>query len=256
MRDEPQAPPSPNRKVLTEQMVQMRCKTDKIAAIDKINLWGNDLEDVSLLRRMPNLTVVSLSVNKLSTLEDFGYCSRLKELYLRKNHIRDLGEIQYLQNLPHLDTLWLEENPCCHTPGYRQKVIQMLPNLVKLDNQEISLEERQGIGSAPQSAPMDFSPQKQSFENQIPVEPEPSLPVEPPSQPSQPMYHRQNSAIDPPPSHLMEEPQIQRQYSGWDQRQAPHHMGPPQMAPRQMNPHMAQMQHSPPKQFQAPLQQI
>lgn len=91
---------------------------------------------------MPNLKVISLSVNKLTTLEDFAYCPMLKELYLRKNEIRDLGELQYLQNLPMLDTLWLEENPICGDPRYRQTVISMLPNLTKLDNQEISLEER------------------------------------------------------------------------------------------------------------------
>jgi len=101
-------------------MVQMRCKTDKIEAIDKINLWGNDLEEVSLIRQMPNLTVISLSVNKLRTLEDFAYCPKLKELYLRKNDIRDLNEVTYLRNCQNLDTLWLEENPICFVPGYRQ----------------------------------------------------------------------------------------------------------------------------------------
>ena len=97
-------------------MVQMRCKTDKISAIEKINLWGNELEDVSLLRDMPNLRIISLSVNKLNTLEDFAFCPKLKELYLRKNEVRDLNEISHLVNLPFLDTLWLEENPCAMHP--------------------------------------------------------------------------------------------------------------------------------------------
>lgn len=74
MRDEDGGSKPNLRKALTVQMVQMRCKTDKIDAIDKVNLWGNDLEDISLIRSMPNLTVISLAVNKLKSLEDFQYC--------------------------------------------------------------------------------------------------------------------------------------------------------------------------------------
>jgi len=43
----------------------MKCKTDKIDALDKINFWGNELEDVSIIRQMPNLQIISLSVNKI-----------------------------------------------------------------------------------------------------------------------------------------------------------------------------------------------
>ena len=39
---------------------------------------------------MPNLEIVSLSVNKIHSLKDFVYCSKLQELYLRKNNIKDL----------------------------------------------------------------------------------------------------------------------------------------------------------------------
>jgi len=96
----------------------MKCKTDKIEALDKINFWGNELEDVSIIRQMPNLSVISLSVNKIRSLEDFQYCPKLKELYLRKNDVRDINEISYLRNCPYLETLWLEENPICYQAGY------------------------------------------------------------------------------------------------------------------------------------------
>lgn len=100
MRDDDGTPKGNLWKALTVQMVQMRCKTDKIDAIDKVNLWGNELEDVTLIWSMPNLTVISLAVNKLKSLEDFQYCPRLKELYMRKNDIRDINELNYLWNCP------------------------------------------------------------------------------------------------------------------------------------------------------------
>lgn len=57
------------------------------------------------------------SVNRISTLAPFEDCKKLQELYLRKNNIQDMREISYLQNLPALKYLWLEENPCCDQAG-------------------------------------------------------------------------------------------------------------------------------------------
>ena len=57
------------------------------------------------------------SVNKINTLQPFEDCLKLQELYLRKNNIQDINEIAYLQNLPNLKYLWLEENPCCDRAG-------------------------------------------------------------------------------------------------------------------------------------------
>lgn len=105
-------------------------------------MWGNDLDSVEALEMMPNLEVLSLSVNNIRTLENFQFCKKLKELYLRKNLIDKLEEVSYLQNLPELKVLWLWENPCCENTYYRDYIIAMLPWLEKLDNQAISDEER------------------------------------------------------------------------------------------------------------------
>ena len=59
---------------------------------------------------------------------------KIKEVYLRKNCITDLGEITYLRNLPRLQVLWLSDNPCTEDESYRATIIRNLPNLKKLDN--------------------------------------------------------------------------------------------------------------------------
>lgn len=130
------------RVVLTPESVLMRCKADRLENVQKMNVWGSELEDVRVLRSMPNLEIISLSVNKISSLKDFQTCTKIKELYLRKNLIADITEVRYLQNMPGLKVLWLLENPCAELPNYRLLVIKMLPSLEKLDNQQVTLEER------------------------------------------------------------------------------------------------------------------
>jgi len=132
-------------KPLTQDLVLLRSKADRLDNVKNLNLWGNDIDDVSILKDMGNVEVLSLSVNKIATLRDFQYCPRLTELYLRKNLIADLAEVQYLQNLPVLRVLWLWDNPCAEAPNYRPFVIRSLPNLVKLDNQPITPEERKSV---------------------------------------------------------------------------------------------------------------
>ena len=81
-------------KKLSFELVAVRAKNDKINTIKYIILWGCELDDVSIFRKMPNLEVISLSINNLKTLKDFKDLKNLKELYLRKNKISDIKELK------------------------------------------------------------------------------------------------------------------------------------------------------------------
>ena len=94
-------------KILTAEQALKRCKCEKLAQIKNLNVWGTDLEDISVIKEMHNMEICSLSLNKIRTLRDFQFCRKMTELYLRKNLIGDLKEIKYLQNLQHLKVLWL-----------------------------------------------------------------------------------------------------------------------------------------------------
>jgi hypothetical protein len=59
---------------------------------------------------------------------------KLRELYFRGNAISDLSQLQHLAKLPNLRVLWLQDNPCCSDPNYRSTVLQLFPNLRRLDN--------------------------------------------------------------------------------------------------------------------------
>lgn len=50
-------------KALTIELIHMKTKTNRIDTIKNLNLWGNDLADISIITQMNALEVLSLSVN-------------------------------------------------------------------------------------------------------------------------------------------------------------------------------------------------
>ncbi|XP_035786879.1 cilia- and flagella-associated protein 410-like isoform X9 [Anopheles albimanus] len=176
---------------LTEEMVIARSKQSDLGAIKKLNCWGSELSDVSIIRRMRGVEVLALSVNRISTLADFENCLNLQELYLRKNNLTDINELVYLQNLPKLKYLWLEENPLEDSagPSYRQIVLRALPHLKKLDNVEVTPEE---VAEA-MRAPVAQSPPASQRNHEMYENPSPPPQQPPPSsqQQQQQQYHHQ-----------------------------------------------------------------
>ncbi|KAL6425669.1 hypothetical protein ACFW04_009642 [Cataglyphis niger] len=128
---------------LTEEMVVARTRVSDFSAVKKLNCWGTELTDVSILRKMTNVEVLSLSINNINTLADFQYCHKLQDLFIRRNNIKDLNEVCYLQGLLNLRNLWLGENPCAEKEGYRLAVLRALPNLERLDDKVVLPEEVQ-----------------------------------------------------------------------------------------------------------------
>ncbi|XP_037080317.1 uncharacterized protein LOC119101142 isoform X2 [Pollicipes pollicipes] len=128
---------------LTEDMVVARSRGAELNSIRKLNCWGSEISDVSVVRKLPNIEVLALSVNNITTLVDFQYCHNLSELYIRQNNITDLNEVVYLKELPKLKALWLADNPCAQREGYRLALLRTLPHLQKLDNTTVESEEVQ-----------------------------------------------------------------------------------------------------------------
>lgn len=66
-------------------------------------------------------------------------CPRLREVYLRRNALAEIGEVAHLRGLSALRVLWLADNPMAEggvreREQYRATVIRTLPQLQKLDN--------------------------------------------------------------------------------------------------------------------------
>lgn len=143
--------------MLTRELIIAKNRHENISAMTKLNVWGNNLTDVSIISEMPRLEVISMPVNSLSTLRFFGGLRNLRELYLRKNDIRDLSELAHLAPLKNLEVLMLNENPVASLPFYREAVVKFLPSLHKLDEDAISPEERRQA----QSLKLDLPPPRE-----------------------------------------------------------------------------------------------
>ena len=134
-------------KKLTRELIAQKAKSDRIQNIKNLNLWGSNIDDVSIIKEMPSLEIISLSVNKIRSLKPFANLHNLKELYLRNNLIADIREVQYLEGCENLKILWLSENPICDFKNYRSLVIQALPQLAKLDDVMITETERENANN-------------------------------------------------------------------------------------------------------------
>lgn len=121
--------------VLTLEQIAMKTRQPP-HHLTTLNLWGNNLSDISVLQSLTNIQVLALTVNQITSLRDLSLCTNLRELYLRRNFIPPaVSELRYLQELKQLKVLNLSENPICEgLPNYRQQVIKMLPWLDKLDD--------------------------------------------------------------------------------------------------------------------------
>ena len=122
---------------LTLDFIKLKTNLSKTNQIKTLNLWGNDFEDISILSELPKLEVVSLSVNHIKNLEVFQKLENLKELYLRQNLIDNFDQIKYLEKCHNLSILALKDNPITLLPDYKKKIIEILPQLKKLDEDVI-----------------------------------------------------------------------------------------------------------------------
>ena len=121
--------------MLTKEFILSKfSKISELSGITKLNIYAEDIEDISIISSMPKLEYLSLSCNKISSLSALSNCIYLREIYLRNNNISSFEELNHLRHLFNLKILWLEGNPICDDNFYRKKVLSILPQVVSLDN--------------------------------------------------------------------------------------------------------------------------
>ena len=126
--------------MLTKEIILSKYPNySSIKDIKKLDIWGEDIENISIISKMTNLEILSLSSNKISTLSPLSYCLNLREIYLRNNKISSFEELYNLKKLHKLKVLWLEGNPISKDNFYKEKVMKILPRLHNLDNKNIIL---------------------------------------------------------------------------------------------------------------------
>eukprot|EP00825_Cyclidium_porcatum_P042223 TRINITY_DN5736_c0_g1_i4.p1 TRINITY_DN5736_c0_g1~~TRINITY_DN5736_c0_g1_i4.p1 ORF type:complete len:336 (-),score=86.95 TRINITY_DN5736_c0_g1_i4:246-1253(-) len=100
----------------------------------------------AVMTNFEQLQWLDLSHNYLVALNyDFKELTQLKSLYLHCNYIKDISELLKLQHLP-LISLTIHGNPIDTIPGFRLYIVQILPQLKRIDSVLISNKERDNSG--------------------------------------------------------------------------------------------------------------
>ena len=134
--------------MLTKEFILSKyTKFSDITELKSLNIWGEDLQDISIISKMPNLEILSLSSNRISTLSPLSTCLNMREIYLRNNNITSFEELNHLRHLFNLKVLWLEGNPICDDIFYREKVLNLLPQIIYLDNKSRLLKREKVINN-------------------------------------------------------------------------------------------------------------
>ncbi|NXA83237.1 LRCC1 protein, partial [Thryothorus ludovicianus] len=118
-----------------------------LAKLRTLSLSCNLLTKVEGLEKLFNLTMLNLSYNHIHDLSGFrslhGTKHKISHIDLHSNCVSNINHLlQCTKGLLSLTNLTLEKNgkanPVCHTAGYRETVLQSLPQLAALDGRNIS----------------------------------------------------------------------------------------------------------------------
>uniref|UniRef100_A0A8C7EX42 Leucine-rich repeat and guanylate kinase domain-containing protein n=1 Tax=Neovison vison TaxID=452646 RepID=A0A8C7EX42_NEOVI len=105
-------------------------------------LSSNRIEKITGLEDLKALQIVDLSHNQISSLQGLENHDFLEVINLEDNKIAELGEIEYIENLPLLRVLNFLRNPIQEKSEYWFFVIFMLLRLTELDQKKIKVEEK------------------------------------------------------------------------------------------------------------------
>ena len=129
--------------MLTEKSILSKNPIIKdISTLRTLKFISSNISDISIISKIKQLEYLSLSSNKISFLYPLSKCENLRYLNIRDNIISSFEELYFLKNLKKLTILLLDGNPISYDINYVDKVLKILPNLNKLDNRIISINNR------------------------------------------------------------------------------------------------------------------
>eukprot|EP00466_Bigelowiella_natans_P000244 jgi/Bigna1/66183/fgenesh1_pg.1_\ len=118
-----------------------------LVKLQQIILSDNKIKriDRKSFRGLTHLRGIQLDGNSLRSLLNIGPLPNLRTLFASFNRINDFGELDYLNSnlLPTLAKVSFKGNPLARKPGYREKVIVRIANMVILDGTVITPQDRQ-----------------------------------------------------------------------------------------------------------------
>ena len=101
--------------------------------------------DRTSIGSLPSLQVFLCDNNYLKNINGFEKFYSIQSISFENNKIPDYNSLEKLASLTYLKDLALGNNPVSKSINYRNTIIRMFPNLLKLDGKEITNDEREMI---------------------------------------------------------------------------------------------------------------
>jgi len=74
-----------------------------------------------------------LSYNKITSLKGLENLKNLKELWMNANKVEAFDDLNVLVHNPKLNTVYFGGNPVAQFPSYREKILELLPEIEQID---------------------------------------------------------------------------------------------------------------------------
>lgn len=103
-------------------------------AAEVLYLQHNRIQRIQNLDSVPRLQFLALQGNQISVVENLDCLRELEFLDLAKNQIAVLDERQLPKTVNMLN---LQGNPCAEVHGYRERLQDWLPDLLRLDGKDL-----------------------------------------------------------------------------------------------------------------------
>lgn len=125
---------------------------EDIEKMEHIHDWCRDLKillmqsnlisKIENVNKLKKLEYLNLALNNVEVIENLEMLESLHKLDLTLNFIGNLRSVENLKDNYNLRELHLVGNPCADYPGYRNYVIDVLPQLSVLDGEEIKISDK------------------------------------------------------------------------------------------------------------------
>ncbi|KAL5281424.1 LRRC6 family protein [Megaselia abdita] len=143
---------SEHNELMISTLEELSLHQEDIEKIEHIHDWCRDLKILlmqsNLISKIENvnkfkkLEYLNLALNNIEVVENLEMLESLHKLDLTLNFIGELRSIENLKDNYNLRELHLVGNPCADFPGYRNYVIDVLPQLSVLDGEEIKISDK------------------------------------------------------------------------------------------------------------------
>lgn len=143
---------SEHNELMISTLEELSLHQEDIEKIEHIHDWCRDLKillmqsnlisKIENVNKLKKLEYLNLALNNVEVIENLEMLESLYKLDLTLNFIGKLRSVESLRGNYNLRELHLVGNPCSDYPGYRNYVIDVLPQLTVLDSEEIKISDK------------------------------------------------------------------------------------------------------------------